>query len=73
MESKQTLSEGERGRYEWQLWVPGFGIEGQKRLKGASVLISRVGGVGGIVAYELAAAGVGRLVLVDEAGGPGES
>jgi molybdopterin/thiamine biosynthesis adenylyltransferase len=63
MESKQTLSEGERSRYEWQLWVPGFGAAGQERLKSASVLISRVGGVGGVVAYELAAAGVGRLVL----------
>jgi molybdopterin/thiamine biosynthesis adenylyltransferase len=32
-------------------------------LKGASVLVSRVGGVGGAAAYQLAAAGVGRLVL----------
>jgi molybdopterin/thiamine biosynthesis adenylyltransferase len=43
--------------------VPGFGEEGQRRLKGASVLVSRVGGVGGSVASQLAAAGVGRLVL----------
>jgi len=32
-------------------------------LKAASVLISRVGGLGGVVAYQLAAAGIGRLVL----------
>lgn len=57
------LDADERGVYEWQLDVPGFGEAGQERLKGASVLISRVGGVGGAVAYELAAAGVGRLVL----------
>jgi molybdopterin/thiamine biosynthesis adenylyltransferase len=63
MEPEQVLNEAERARYEWQLWVPGFGTAGQGRLKAASVLISRVGGVGGIVAYELAAAGVGRLVL----------
>ncbi len=63
MEPQQPLSDAERTRYEWQLWVPGFGASGQERLKGASVLISRCGGVGGIVAYELAAAGVGRLVL----------
>ncbi|HWG46404.1 MAG TPA: HesA/MoeB/ThiF family protein [Gemmataceae bacterium] len=63
MEPKQSLSDAERSRYEWQLWVPGFGASGQERLKRASVLISRCGGVGGIVAYELAAAGVGRLVL----------
>lgn len=32
-------------------------------MKQASVLISRCGGIGGVVAYELAAAGIGRLVL----------
>jgi molybdopterin/thiamine biosynthesis adenylyltransferase len=39
------------------------GEEGQRKLKAASVLVSRVGGLGGLAAYELAAAGVGRLVL----------
>lgn len=63
MAQPRPLSDDERSLYEWQLSVPGFGLEGQERLKGASVLVSRVGGVGGIVAYELAAAGVGRLVL----------
>lgn len=58
-----ALTDEERAIYEWQMWVPGFGEEGQRRLKGASVLVSRVGGVGGLVAYQLAAAGVGRLVL----------
>ena len=43
--------------------TPDFGERGQQALKNASVLISRVGGVGGVVAYELAAAGIGRLVL----------
>jgi molybdopterin/thiamine biosynthesis adenylyltransferase len=59
----QTLGDDERRRYQWQLWVPGFGEAGQQRLKSAAVLVSRVGGVGGMVAYELAAAGIGRLVL----------
>jgi len=59
----QPLTDAERERFQWQLWVPGFGEEGQRRLKGASVLVSRCGGVGGSVAYQLAAAGVGRLVL----------
>lgn len=63
MSSVLPLTDFEKSRYEWQMWVPGFGAEGQGRLKSASVLISRVGGVGGAVAYELAAAGVGRLVL----------
>ncbi len=57
------LSEEERALVEWQLSVPGFGIEGQQRLKAASVLVSRCGGVGGAAAQQLAAAGVGRLVL----------
>ena len=58
-----ALTDDERAIYQWQMWVPGLGEEGQRKLKGASVLISRVGGLGGVVAYELAAAGVGRLVL----------
>src|SRR5918999_4583152 len=63
MSRQSELSDDERRRYEWQLWVPDFGEQGQRRLKGASVLISRIGGVGGAVAMQLAAAGVGRLVL----------
>ncbi len=57
------LSDSDRKTYEWQLPVIGFGEEGQRKLKASSVLISRTGGLGSIVAYELAAAGVGKLVL----------
>jgi molybdopterin-synthase adenylyltransferase len=57
------LTPDELRRYEWQLTVRDFGEEGQQKLKAASVLVSRVGGVGGSVAMQLAAAGVGRLVL----------
>ena len=57
------LTAEERAIYEWQMWVPGMGEEGQLKLKNASVLVSRVGGLGGLVALELAAAGVGKLVL----------
>lgn len=57
------LTPEERAIYEWQMWLPGFGEVAQRALKAASVLISRVGGVGGNVAYQLAAAGVGRLIL----------
>ncbi len=59
----RELSDEERATYEWQMWVGDFGETGQQRLKGASVLVSRVGGVGGLVALELAAAGIGRLVV----------
>jgi molybdopterin/thiamine biosynthesis adenylyltransferase len=63
MGPRKPLTDAEQARYEWQLWVPGFGEEGQERLRGAAVLVSRCGGVGGAVAYQLAAAGVGKLVL----------
>jgi molybdopterin/thiamine biosynthesis adenylyltransferase len=43
--------------------VPEFGEEGQRRLKSASVLVTRCGGLGSVVAYELAAAGIGKLIL----------
>lgn len=57
------LTAEERETYAWQLDVREFGEAGQRKLKGASVLISRVGGLGSVVAYELAAAGIGRLIL----------
>ena len=57
------LTPEEEAIYQWQLWLPDFGVEGQERLKQSSVLISRCGGVGSAVAYELAAAGIGRLIL----------
>ncbi len=60
---QHQLTDEERAVYEWQMWTPDFGEAGQERLKGASVLISRCGGLGSVVAYELAAAGVGRLVI----------
>lgn len=63
MARRERLNDEERAVYEWQLWVPDFGEAGQEALKGASVLVSRCGGLGGVVAYELAAAGIGRLVL----------
>ncbi len=57
------LSEIEKEIYSWQTTVEGFGEKGQRKLKNASVMISRIGGLGGLAAYELAAAGVGRLIL----------
>ncbi|NOY81644.1 MAG: HesA/MoeB/ThiF family protein [Kiritimatiellaeota bacterium] len=63
MGTPRPLTPEDRARYEWQMWTPGFGEAGQEKLKGASVLISRCGGLGSPAAYELAAAGVGRLVI----------
>lgn len=61
--SRRPLTEEEREIWSWQLDVEGFGEAGQERLRAATVLVSRVGGVGSAAAYELAAAGVGRLIL----------
>lgn len=63
MSELPSLTDAERARYEWQMWTPNVGEEGQRKLKAASVLVSRLGGVGGTVAYYLAAAGIGKLVL----------
>ena len=63
MPKRVPLTDEERAVYEWQIWVSDFGEAGQEKLRGASVLISRVGGLGSVVAYELAAAGIGRLIL----------
>ena len=59
---KKVLTELDRQIYEWQMWVPEFGEVGQEKLKNTSILVSRCGGLGSVVAYELAAAGVGKLV-----------
>ncbi|HVJ88094.1 MAG TPA: HesA/MoeB/ThiF family protein [Caulifigura sp.] len=58
-----ALSPDEQARYEWQMWIEGHGEAGQRKLKGSSILVSRIGGVGGTAAIYLAAAGVGRLLL----------
>jgi len=57
------LNDHERAVYEWQMWVPDFGEVGQEKLKGATALVSRCGGLGGPLCYSLAAAGFGRLVI----------
>lgn len=59
------LSQEELVRYSRHLLIPQVGVEGQKRLRGASVLIVGLGGLGAPLAQYLAAAGVGRLGLVD--------
>ncbi|MGV3483552.1 MAG: HesA/MoeB/ThiF family protein [Planctomycetaceae bacterium] len=63
MRASAPLSDEELAIYQWQMWVSGFGEAGQQKLKDSAVLISRVGGVGGAVAYQLAAAGIGKLIL----------
>lgn len=59
------LSRDEILRYSRHLLIPEVGLEGQKKLLASSVLIIGTGGLGSPVALYLAAAGVGRIGLVD--------
>lgn len=52
-------------RWARQIAIPGFGKDAQQRLKDGRVAVLGAGGVGGIAALYLAAAGVGTIVLVD--------
>jgi adenylyltransferase/sulfurtransferase len=61
----KDLSNAELARYARHLVLPEVTLEGQRRLKQGSVLLVGAGGLGSPAALYLAAAGVGRLGLVD--------
>ncbi len=63
--SLPTLDNAEIARYSRHLILPEVGMEGQRRLKGASVLCIGAGGLGSPLTLYLAAAGVGRIGIVD--------
>ncbi len=59
------LSHEEIRRYGRHLMLPEVGLEGQVKLKSASVLLVGAGGLGSPLALYLAAAGIGRIGIVD--------
>jgi adenylyltransferase/sulfurtransferase len=63
--AETTLSQDELRRYQRHLTLPEVGVAGQKKLKQSSVLLIGAGGLGSPLALYLAAAGVGRIGIVD--------
>lgn len=59
------LSKAEMERYSRHLIMPEFGIGGQKKMKQASVLLVGMGGLGAPTSMYLAAAGIGRMGILD--------
>ncbi|XP_026209513.1 adenylyltransferase and sulfurtransferase MOCS3 [Anabas testudineus] len=65
LQAKSTLSNEDIMRYSRQLLLPELGVQGQLNLSKTSVLIVGCGGLGCPLAQYLAAAGIGRLGLLD--------
>lgn len=65
MDKSKILSDPELRRFSGQLSLPQIGIEGQEKLKRASVAVVGAGGLGSVVLQYLASVGVGHLGIID--------
>jgi sulfur-carrier protein adenylyltransferase/sulfurtransferase len=65
-ESASALDEEKLARYSRHLLIPEVGVEGQQRLLETNILLIGAGGLGSPAALYLAAAGVGRIGIVDD-------
>ena len=61
-----SLSRSELERYNRQMLISGWGLEGQRKLKASKVVVAGIGGLGCLSSLYLAAAGIGKIVLVDK-------
>ncbi|MEM1550460.1 MAG: ThiF family adenylyltransferase, partial [Candidatus Bathyarchaeia archaeon] len=58
------LTEYDLIRYDRQIRINGFGVEGQRRLKKATILVAGAGGLGFPISVYLAAAGIGTIRII---------
>ena len=65
MSEKPEFDQDELNRYARHISLPSFGLEGQRKLKQSSVLCIGAGGLGSPCTMYLAAAGIGRIGIMD--------
>jgi len=61
-----SLSPSELERYNRQMLISGLGLEGQRKLRASKVVVAGIGGLGCLSSLYLAAAGFGKIILVDK-------